>query len=351
MKVLLLGGTGNISTAITRQLLKRRDEVTLLKRTAALPAGMEEARVLVADRTDSNALREAVRSQAAFDCVIDMLCYRPEEAEAAIRTFRDRTRQYIFCSTVDVYSKEQPCYPVTEKDGRIGAAPGFRYAFDKVECERLFWNAHHRGDFAVTVLRPAFTYNEGWSPGIHSFGGQTYHLDRLRKGLPVILHGDGNSIWTATHRDDTAAVFVSAAGNEVAYGQAYNVSGDEWMTQNHIWKTLARLLEAPEPEFVYIPAAILAKLAPAEAKDCLDNFQYNNIFDTSKAKRDLGFRYTIRFEEGASRCIRQLTTTNAIESWDKYPFYDRLLTTWRNMAGTFTGSLSVSDSQSLEMKP
>jgi nucleoside-diphosphate-sugar epimerase len=337
MKVLIIGGTGNISTAITLGLLQRGVELTLLKRSAAVPAGMEGVRVIVGDRTDRATFARQLQGAGRFDCVMDMVCYEPEDAACAAEALAGRTDQFVFCSTVDVYSKNARAYPIREDTGEIRARPSFAYAWKKVKCEERLWESHQRGDFALTIIRPAFTYNETWSPGIHSFGGQTYHLDRLRKGLPIILHGDGTSTWVATHRDDVALAFVNAAGHREAYGQDYNVAGDEWMTQNHIWRTIARLMSAPEPKFVYIPTDLLGQLAPEEAGWCVQNFRYNNLFDCAKAKRDLDFRYTIPFEEGARRCIDYLTRHNAIEDCAGYPFYDRIVSAWRRHAAALVG--------------
>jgi nucleoside-diphosphate-sugar epimerase len=237
---------------------------------------------------------------------------------------------------VDVYTKTPVSYPVTEVNGVVEALPSFPYAWKKVECEKILWEAHRKGDVTLTIIRPAFTYNETWSPGIHSFGGQTYHLDRLRKGQPIILHGDGTSIWTATHRDDVAAAFVNAIGNAKTCGEDYNVTGDEWMTHNHIWRTIARALGAGEPDFVYIPTDLLGKLAPVEAEWCVENFRHNNIFDNSKAKRDLGFQYTIPFVEGVARCIDYLTRQGKIEDSADYPSYDRIVHAWRKRVSEMT---------------
>ena len=140
------------------------------------------------------------------------------------------------------------------------------------------------------------------------------------------------SVWVATHSDDASVPFTNAAGNPVAYGQAYNVTGDEWMTQNRMWRIIARVLGAPEPDFVYIPTDLLGRLAPREAKWCVENFRYNSIFDNSKVKRDLDFRYQISFAEGARRSIEHLTAQGMIESWEKYPFYDRIIEAWRRQA-------------------
>lgn len=328
MRVLIIGGTGNISTAITRQLMTRDVRLTLFNNDAQAPAWLQDVTVVTGDRTNHAEFRERLAGLGSFDCVMDMICFEPADAECDVEVFQGRTEQFIFCSTVDVYTKTPKCYPVSEESGEVGALPSFPYAHKKVECEKIIWAAHRRGDFAATVLRPTFTYNEAWSPGIHSFGGQTYHLDRLRKGKPVIMHGDGTSIWVATHRDDTATAFVGATGNPKSHGQAYNVTGDEWMTHNHIWRTIAGALGAPAPDFVYIPTELLGILAPKQAEWCVENFRYNNIFDNSKAKRDLGFRYSITFEQGVRMCIDYLDKHNAIENCDKHPFYDRIVDEW-----------------------
>lgn len=329
MKVLIIGGTGNISTAITRQLVAAGVDLTLFKRTATLPDGPGVVKVIAGDRTNQREFREKLSGAASYDCVIDMVAYEPADAVSDVEVFRGRTAQFLFCSTVDVYTKTPRSYPVTEENGEIGALPSFPYAWKKMICERTLRDAHERGDFALTIIRPAATYNDTWSPGVHTFGGQTYHLDRIRKGRPIILHGDGTSIWVATHRDDVAPAFVNAIGNTRAFGQDYNTGGDEYMTHNHIWRVIARAMNAPEPGFVYIPTDLLGKLAPKEAEWCVENFRYNNIFDNAKAKRDLGFRYTVPFEEGVRRCIKYLAANDRIENCEAHPFYDRIVEAWR----------------------
>jgi len=336
MKILIIGGTGNISTPITRMLQGKGHDITLFNHDEIRPEWLlPEVRVISGNRRDLHLFKSQIFIDVNYDCVIDMICFEPEDAVIDAVLFKGHTKQFIFCSTVDVYPKTPDRYPVNE-DLEIGALPSFQYAWKKVECEKTLWQAHKRGDFQLTVIRPAATYNESWSPGVHSFGGQTYHLDRIRKGKPIIMHGDGTSIWVAAYRDDTASAFVGAASNETAFGQAYNVTGDELMTHNQIWKTIARVMEAPEPDFVYIPSLLLASLAPVEALWCRENFMHNNIFDNSKAKRDLGFRYTVSYEEGVKKCIEFLTRHNLIEDSDNYPFYDRIIQKWRNAVNDLT---------------
>jgi len=336
MKILIIGGTGNISTPITRMLQGKGHDLTLFNYDQIRPEWLlPEVRVISGNRKDLHLFESQIFIDGNYDCVIDMICFEPEDAVIDAVLFKGHTKQFIFCSTVDVYPKTPDRYPVNE-DLEIGALPSFQYAWKKVECEKTLWQAHKRGDFQLTVIRPAATYNESWSPGVHSFGGQTYHLDRIRKGKPIIMHGDGTSIWVAAYRDDTASAFVGAASNETAFGQAYNVTGDELMTHNQIWKTIARVMEAPEPDFVYIPSLLLASLAPVEALWCRENFMHNNIFDNSKAKRDLGFRYTVSYEEGVKKCIEFLTRHNLIENCDNYPFYDQIIQKWRNAINHLT---------------
>jgi nucleoside-diphosphate-sugar epimerase len=341
MKIFIIGGTGNISTPLTKSLLAQGHELTLFKRATEVPQWLRPARIITGDRTQRQDFSAKLSGLGPFDCVVDMICYEPEDARCDVELFKGRTKQFLFCSTVDIYTKTPQCYPVTEENGVIGALPSFPYAYKKMKCEELLWAAHRQGDFALTIIRPSFTYNEASSPGIHSFGGQRYHLDRLRRGKPIILHGDGTSIWVATYRDDVAAAFVGAIGNPSAFGQDYNLSGDEWMTHNHVWRTIARVMEAPEPDFAYIPTDLLAKLAPEEAEWCLENFRHDNIFDNSKAKRDLGFRYKVTFEDGVRKCLEHLSRNNLIDNSDSYPFYDRLVAMWRRHAAALVAEVGA----------
>jgi nucleoside-diphosphate-sugar epimerase len=311
-------------------LQARGHDITLFNNDTIRPYWlMPNVKVISGDRKDLLRHENRIFENGDFDCVIDMICFEPEDALKDAALFKERTRQFIFCSTVDVYPKKPVSYPVNEDVG-IDALPSFQYGWKKAECQKILWKAHRDKAFQLTVLRPSATYNESWSPGVHSFGGQTYHLDRIRKGKPIILHGDGTSIWVMSYCDDTAGAFAGAAGNEAAFGKSYNVTGDEWMTHSQMWKTIAGIMNAPEPDYVYIPTLLLAKLAPAEAEWCRENFMHNNIFDNSRAKQDLGLKYTISYEEGVKRCIGFLERHNLIENCENYPFYDKVVQKWRS---------------------
>ena len=328
MNVLVIGGTGLISTGITRQLVARGDDVTLYNR-GQREADIPEVTRITGDRTDYRAFEAQMAEAGPFDAVIDMICFRPEETESAVRAFRGRTAQYVFCSTVDVYTKPAGAYPVRE-DAERQPSPSFPYAYDKARCERLLEQAHTRGDFALTMIRPAWTYGESGTI-IHTLGWNTYLLDRLSKGRPVILPGDGTSFWVACHRDDVARAFVGALGNERASGKAYHVTGEEWMTWNAYHRVVADALDAPPPKLVHIPTDLLGSVAPKRAEWCVENFHYNNLFDNAAAHADLGFRYTIPFAAGARRLIEWHRARGGFENCDDHPFYDAIIDAWERL--------------------
>ncbi|MBN1934984.1 MAG: NAD-dependent epimerase/dehydratase family protein [Anaerolineae bacterium] len=322
MKILIIGGTGLISTAIARQLVERGDEVTLYNR-GQRKADIPHVAQFHGDRTDYAAFEAQMQDASIFDVVIDMVAFQPEDVQSAVRAFQGRTGQYIFCSTVDVYTKPARVYPVTEDAERQPSA-AFPYAWNKARCEEILFEAHARGNLAVTAIRPAYTYGVGSI--LHSFGWNTYFLDRLRRGKPVIVHGDGTSLWTACHRDDVARAFVGAAGNPDALGKGYHAAGEEWLTWNQYVEAVAGAIGAPRPTLVHIPSDLLVRLAPQAAEWCAVNFQYNNIFDNRAARRDLGFRYTIPIVEGVRRVVAGI---EAFGDADDFPFYDRLIKVWQ----------------------
>jgi nucleoside-diphosphate-sugar epimerase len=315
MKVLIVGGTGLISSGITQQLLQCGADLTLYnRRQREAQFASERVSWLSGDRTQYAAFEAQVAAAGTFDFVIDMICFRPEEAESAVRSFRGRCAQYIWCSTVDVYAKPAAHYPVRE-DAEHRAAPTFPYAYAKGACERILEQAHGRGDLNVTTIRPAHTYGEGGRV-LHSFRSDTYFLDRL---------------WSSCHRDDVARAFVGAIGNPKAYGQSYHVTGEEWMTWNLYHQLVAEAMYAPPPVLVHIPSDLLGQAVPKLAEWCVENFRFNNIFDNAAARTDLGFRYTIPFLEGMKRAISWLEQRGLIQDSRDFPFYDRIISAWQRL--------------------
>ena len=341
MKVLIIGGTGLISTAITRCLIERGDDVTLYNRgqtDAVIPEGYN---TITGNRKDYATFEAQMAEAGYFDAVIDMIGFGPADVESAIRAFRGNIGQFICCSTVDVYTKPARRYPIRE-DAERQPMPSFPYAYNKAKCERLLEEAHEHGDFPVTIIRPAHTYGEGRGL-IHSFGlGGAYYFNRIRYGKPIITHGDGSSLWAACHRDDVGHAFAEAVGNAKAFGKGYHTASEEPMTWNQYHQTVAQAMNAPEPDLIHIPTDFLFEIAPKEAEWCKENFQYNNIFDNAAAKADLNFSHTIPFLEGARRIVAWLDARERIHDRDEPPIYGEIIEKWKHLS-TKTSFFGSSD--------
>ena len=330
MKILIIGGTGLISTALTRQLLARGDDLALYNRGQSPMRFDGAVHRITGDRKDYARFESQVREAGPFDVVIDMVCFTPEEAESLVRACRGCAGHLIVCSTVDVYARPTRRFPIREDEPREGVS---QYGKNKAACEELLLAAHQRGELPVTIIRPAQTYGEG-GVIVHALGWSTTFLDRVRRGKPLIVHGDGQSLWCACHIDDVAAAFVGACGHTAAFGMCYNTTGAEWMTWDAYHYTVAQALGAPPPTLVHIPTDLLCQ-ADERALICRANFQFSNIFDTSAAQRDLGFRYTVPFLDGARRTYEWLAAHDRIEPCETDPAYDRLIAAWERCGTAF----------------
>jgi nucleoside-diphosphate-sugar epimerase len=336
MKILIIGGTGLISTAISRQLLDAGHDLTLYNRGKTDPRLPDGYRTITGDRNDFAAFEAQMAQVGAFDCVIDMVCFEPAQAESDIRAFKGRVGQLIFCSTVDVYSKPPQTFPITESEERQALSD---YGRNKAKCEDLFMAAHQDGNFPVTILRPAHTYGEGGNI-IHTFGWDTFFLDRIRQGEPTIVHGDGEALWVSCHIDDVGRGFINAIGNKKAFGKAYHLAGEEWQTWNQYHNRLAEAINAPKPTLVHIPADILVRIAPEHTSVTYLNFQYTNIFDNSAAKNDLDFKVTIDWKTGAKKTYDWLEANNKIENWRNFPIYDHILANYKKQCNELVAGLA-----------
>jgi nucleoside-diphosphate-sugar epimerase len=336
MKILIIGGTGVISTAISRQLLEAGHDLTLYNRGETEPRLPQGYQVIKGDRDDFEAFETQMSKLDGIDCVIDMVCFNPKQAESDIRAFSGRVNQLIFCSTVDVYSKPPATFPVVESHERQALSD---YGRNKARCEDLFFAAHDEGHFNVTIIRPAHTYGEGGKI-IHTFGAGTYFLDRLMEGKPIIVHGDGEALWVSCHVDDVGRAFVNAIGNEKAFGKAYHVTGEDWQTWNQYHERLADAIGAPKPSIIHIPADLLVRISPDQTMTTYLNFQYTNIMDNSAAKADLDFKVTIDWKTGAKRTYDWLVDHDLIESWQQFSFYDHVIESYKHQTGELIAELS-----------
>ena len=336
MNVLIIGGTGLISTATTRALLARGADVTHFNRGKSRPEPLPGVKTIVGDRTDHAAFEAAMAEAGTWDCVIDMVGYKPADAESVVRTFKGKIGHFVFCSTVDVYARPVPAFPIRE-DAPLGGRND--YGRDKVECENVLMVAHERGDFPVTIVRPAQTYRDP-SLIVFAFNWGTAWVDRLRKNRPILVHGDGQSLWCAAHADDVGPAFAVAAGSPRTFGKAYNVCGDQWLTWNDLYERAAQVIGTPPPRLVHVPTDFLVNVAPKAASILAENFSHNNVFDNTAAHADLAYRYTIPFEEGFRRGLAWHDANGKIQNADEAdPLHDRIVAAWERLSAAASHDL------------
>ena len=334
MHVLVLGGTGIISTGVTRALVEANHDVTVFNRgrtDVRLPASVDR---ITGDRTDYEAF-ERKMADVDVDCVVDMLCFEPADVESAVRAFGGRIEQYVFCSTVAVYEQPAVTLPITEDAPRKRGQGG--YGGEKADCEDCLLDVH--GDsFAVTILRPGHTYGEGGERAglCYTLGWErTAFVDRLRRGLPIVVHDGGATVWGSTHRDDVARAFVAAIGNEEAYGEVYNVACERPRSWRRYLEIAADAIDAPEPDLVPVPTSVLADVVPADRRELLlRDLRYSLVIDNGRARRDLGYEVTIPWREGFRRAVEYVDARGEIDGADTDDLDDRIIEAWESGAAT-----------------
>ncbi|SRR6266404_213870 len=296
MKVLFIGGTGTISTAVSRQVIENGAELYLLNR------GLQEA-----DLSGSKGLRADIRNpeevRAAldglkFDVVVNWIAFTEDEIERDLALFRGRTGQYIFISSASVYQKPPSHYVITESTPLYN--PYWDYSRNKIACEERLNRAYREEGFPATIVRPSFTYDRNFPVALGGFGGYTV-ANRMKRGLPIIVHGDGTSLWVMTHSEDFARGFAGLVGNKQAVGHAFHITSDEVLSWNQVYRTIADAL-GTEANIVHIPSDFIVKEEPSLTGSLLGDKSWSVVFDNSKIKKFVpDFRAVIPFREGVRR--------------------------------------------------
>jgi nucleoside-diphosphate-sugar epimerase len=297
MRVLFLGGTGIISSACARVALEQGIELAALVRgrtsSRPLPDGVE---ALHADVRDESSL-DAALSDRRFDAVVDFVAYTPEHVGADLRRFAGRVGQYVFISSASAYRKPLASLPIVEATPL--ANPHWAYSRDKIACEEMLWRAWRDEGVPVTIVRPSHTYDRTSVP---TTGGWT-DIERMRRGDPVVVHGDGTSLWVLTHHHDFARAFVGLLGNPKAIGEAFHITGDELCTWNEIYGALGRAAGV-EPHLVHVSSDTVARNVPEWGPGILGDKAHSVIFDNTKIKRVVpGWQATIPFAVGAREIV------------------------------------------------
>jgi len=299
MRVLFIGGTGNISTACTKLALERGIDISLFNRGISPGEVPRGANLIRGDIRDERQAALAL-GRLEFDAVVEWVAYEPSHIEIDINLFRGRTRQYVFISTASAYQKPPGHYLITEETPLSN--PFWQYSRDKIACEELLDRVHRESGFPATIVRPSLTYGETWIPA--AIGGHDYTLiDRMKKGKEIIVHGDGQSLWTLTHNTDFAKGLVGLLGRAEATGERYHITSDEVLTWDRIYRAIGRAAGI-EPDLAHIPSELIHAFDARIGAGLLGDKAYSAIFDNSKIKRAVaGFRATVSFDEGIRKCL------------------------------------------------
>ena len=324
MKIGIVGGTGNISTSIVRLLIDQRHEVVCFNRgeTAALhPA----ARLIRGDRRDRAAFEQAMQAEK-FDAAIDMLCFSREDAESSYRAFRG-AGYFVHCSTVCTYGIQYDWFPAAEDHP---LRPISDYARGKVAADAFYLEAHYRAGFPVIIMKPSTTY--GPQQGlVRQIAWDFSWIDRIRKGQPIVVCGDGNALHQHLHVDDAALAFAGVIGKPQCVGQTYNVVRRGFITWADYHRLAMKVL-GREVELIGIPLADLRALHVPDFDICEEIFAHHVYYSAEKLFRDVPeFQPAVSLEDGMRHVIAAMDHDGRIPDSDTLTWEDRLITAQRRV--------------------
>jgi len=304
MKVLFIGGTGLISQAVSKLAVDNGIELYLFNRGQREAFVPEGAKVINGDiRKPEEAA--AILKDHEFDAVVDWIAFTPDHVQTDIDLFTGKTKQYIYISSASAYQKPPQHYIITEETPLENRY--WQYSRDKIACEQLLLEAYHSNGFPVTIVRPSYTYGDTMIPAaLNSWQHPWSLVDRIRKGLPIVIHGDGTSLWTMTHNTDFAKGFVGLLGHSEAVGQSFHITSDEVLSWNQIYHAIGQAAGV-EPNVVHISSDFIIHRLPDQKGGLLGDKAVSSIFDNSKIKRYVpDFEAVIPFAKGIKRTVAWL---------------------------------------------
>ena len=295
MKVLFIGGTGIISSGVSKLAVARGIELYHFNRGKS-HRKIEGVKNIFGDIRNVKQSKEKLKNYH-FDVVVNWISFAPEHVFADIEIFSGITDQYIFISSASAYEKPISKLPITEETPLVN--PFWQYSRDKAECERILMGAFRSENFPVTIVRPSHTYDNTLIP--NDWGYTIF--DRMLKGKKIIIHGDGTSLWVLTHNTDFAVGIIGLFGKVEAIGEAYHITSDELITWNQIYQMIADELGVPL-KAVHIPSDFIAKYNPLHGSGLLGDKSHSVIFDNTKIKRLVPeFNCKIPFSQGVKEII------------------------------------------------
>jgi len=340
MKILLIGGTGTISTAITAKLHELGHDLTLLnrgKRNNSIQSGVE---VITADINNESEIATLLDGRT-FDAVADFIAFDLPHIERDYRLFSGITKQYIFISSASAYQKP-PVDPVITESTPL-TNPYWEYSRNKAKCEEWLIERFREDGFPVTIVRPSHTYYKESVPvALHGHHGSWQVLKRMIQGKPVIIPGDGSSLWTLTHSTDFAKGFIGLLGNPHAIGQAVHITSDESLTWTQIHEIIAAELGV-KLNPLYVPTDLLTHAGKKFGYDFVGSLTGDKsctvLFDNSKVKRLVpDFVASTRFDQGAAEVIGHVLSRPELQKEDLEfdTFCDEVDTAMKQVYTTFS---------------
>jgi nucleoside-diphosphate-sugar epimerase len=295
MKVLFIGGTGIISSACSELAITKGIDLYHLNRGKS-KRKIKGVKTLLADIRNFEESKKVIDGHH-FDVVVDWIAYEPKHIQNDINLFTGKTDQFIFISSASCYQTPPESLPVTEDTPLYN--PIWEYSQNKIFCEDILRKEYLKNGFPYTIVRPSHTYDKTLIP---MEGGYTV-LHRMKHDLPVVVHGDGTSIWTLTNHRDFAVGFIGLLGKSEAINEAYQITNNELLTWNDIFKTMAKEFGVT-PRLVHIPSDVIAKYDKDIGDSLLGDKTYSMIFDNTKIKKLVPeFNPQIPFSEGAKEIV------------------------------------------------
>jgi nucleoside-diphosphate-sugar epimerase len=316
-KVLFIGGTGIISSACAPRAIAQGMDVFLFNRGQSWRKPAEGA-VLVSGNIheDGKKLQDFVK-QNKIDVVVNWIAFHPKDVQRDIDLLNGLVKQYVFISSASAYQKPIPKLPITEETPLDN--PFWEYSRNKQACEELLLKAHREHSFPATIVRPSHTYDKSLLP----FAGRYTVVKRMLQGKPVVIHGDGTSLWVMTHHADFAVGFVGLLGNPAALGEIFHITSDAVLTWNQIFADVAAAFGG-QLNAVHVPSEVIARYDKDSGPGLLGDKAHSVIFDNSKIKQLVPeFNARIPFSEGAKEIAAWYNANPAFQQVD--PAYDALL--------------------------
>lgn len=321
MKVLFIGGTGTISQAVSELAVKNGIELYLFNRGNNNHLAPKKAKIIEGNIRDPKETAKKLEGHK-FDAVVDWVAFNPEHVKNDIEIFRNKTDQYIFISSASAYQKPQTSYLIDESTPLSN--PYWEYSQKKIACENILMAEYRKNNFPITIVRPSHTYGKTSIPAaINSSKAPWTLIDRMRRGKKILVHGDGSSLWTMTHNSDFAQAFLGLIGSIQTVGHAFQITSDESLNWNQIYKALASAAGVENPKLVHVASRKIAEYDDIYIGKLLGDKAASVVFDNSKIKRFVpGFKAVVPFAKGVKESI----------NWfDSHPKLQNIDQDWNNL--------------------